>query len=495
MKKLSVFLFLLIFQNPFIYPANPTPKELIEKAIAAMGGKEKLSSILSVYSEGIGHTNFLEQSERPEGPWFVNYEQINEFRDYTAPRYYLKKQTRNIQQPEWQGNTLISSEGVLAIKTPGGRFVPASKSLQPQISMSGDLAPERLLLAADTISYAKVIRDTIIQQVPHHGLSFNYKNMAVTVFFNAHTGLPTLIRTYRRFPADIMWSVWAKVKEDTFYSAWTLTPKGILYPFQSNVFRNEQPFHEFAITKLSFNEVANPEDFNIPEEIQLAYQKQAAHTIADLPLGRPNLKPEVLFPGIEFISGYWNTSIIKLDEEVVILEAPISGTYSKKVLEEASRLYPDTPVKSVITTSDAWPHMGGVVEYLSHPVNIYSLKINNPILTRLVAANTTSKMSLPGKFIEITSPVKIGKGDNQMVLYPVNGESGERMMMVYFPKHQLLYASDLIQRNSDGSFYQKAYLAEILSAVKHYDLLVDTIFAMHGNPVKFSEIEEAIAKN
>ena len=492
MKKFSVFLLLLIFHNVLVAAANPSPKELVEKAISAMGGKQKLSSILSVYIEGIGHTNFLEQSERPQGPWFVNYEQANEFRDYSKKRYYLKKETKNIQQPEWAGNTLISSEGTLAIKTEGGQFVPASKSLNSQVTEATDFALEKLLLAADTIAGVRVLKDTVIQQVPHHGISFNYRNMEVTLFLNAHTGLPTLVRTYRSFPADIMWSVWGNVKEDLFYSAWTLTPEGILYPFQSNVFRNDQPFHEFAITKLNFNEPGKPEDFNIPEEIQQAYQKQAAHTIADLPLGRPDLKPLVLEPGIEFIPGYWNTTIIKLKKEVVILEAPISGAYSKKVLQEAARLYPDTPITSVITTSDAWPHIGGVVEYLSHPIKVYSLKINMPILSRLVAANTASKDSLPGKFTEVTSPVTIGTADNQMVLYPVNGESGERMMMVYFPKYKLLYGSDLIQRNRDGSFFQKAYLAEIISAVKRYHLEVDTIFAMHGSPAKFSEIEEAV---
>ncbi len=67
-----------------------------------------------------------------------------------------------------------------------------------------------------------------------------------------------------------------------------------------------------------------------------------------------------LAPGITLFEGAWNSTIIKQDDGVYILEAPISGTYTQGVIDEAKKRYPDVPVKGVFSTSDSWPHTGGV---------------------------------------------------------------------------------------------------------------------------------------
>jgi hypothetical protein len=48
-----------------------------------------------------------------------------------------------------------------------------------------------------------------------------------------------------------------------------------------------------------------------------------------------------------------------------MLEAPIGSGYSEKVIAEVEKRFPNTPIKAVITTSDAWPHLRGVREYVA----------------------------------------------------------------------------------------------------------------------------------
>jgi hypothetical protein len=55
---------------------------LARKALDAMGGEQKLRNLETVRFKAIGHRNMLEQSERPEGPYFVEYEEISEARDF-----------------------------------------------------------------------------------------------------------------------------------------------------------------------------------------------------------------------------------------------------------------------------------------------------------------------------------------------------------------------------------------------------------------------------
>jgi len=58
-----------------------------------------------------------------------------------------------------------------------------------------------------------------------------------------------------------------------------------------------------------------------------------------------------------------------------------------------------------------------------------------------------------------------------MEIYPIRTETGERMVMVYFPQHRLLYASDLIQPSRSGRF-RAQYAYEVAQAVKREGLAV-----------------------
>lgn len=73
-------------------------------AIEKMGGEEKLRGVKSVQIDGVGHTYFVEQSERPEGPWIVDYQQISEQRDYDKNR--LRRTPRKETYQRLSGRTL-----------------------------------------------------------------------------------------------------------------------------------------------------------------------------------------------------------------------------------------------------------------------------------------------------------------------------------------------------------------------------------------------------
>ena len=88
----------IAFGSPFsgisrnLAKPDESAQQLLRNAVEAMGGEEKLRSLKTVVIEGIGHTYLIEQSERPEGPWIVNYQQITELRDYY--NHKLRRTTR-----------------------------------------------------------------------------------------------------------------------------------------------------------------------------------------------------------------------------------------------------------------------------------------------------------------------------------------------------------------------------------------------------------------
>ena len=81
-----------------------------------------------------------------------------------------------------------------------------------------------------------------------------------------------------------------------------------------------------------------------------------------------------------------------------------------------------------------------------------------------------------------------------MVLYPLRGASTERQYMVYFPERHLLYASDTLALNGDGSLYDPELMHEVAQAVQRENLKVDTVFAMHQGPMPWGKVIALLEK-
>jgi hypothetical protein len=84
MHRYFAILFCLVFilvQNVPSQNNSSDARKLINDSINAMGGAEKLNAVKSIHTRSVGHTNLLEQSERPDGPWYVVYQKTEEWRD------------------------------------------------------------------------------------------------------------------------------------------------------------------------------------------------------------------------------------------------------------------------------------------------------------------------------------------------------------------------------------------------------------------------------
>jgi hypothetical protein len=65
---------------------------------------------------------------------------------------------------------------------------------------------------------------------------------------------------------------------------------------------------------------------------------------------------------------------------------------------------------------------------------------------------------------------------------------------VYFPESRLLYASDTLALNDDGTLYDPQLMYEVVQAVKRANLEVDTIFSMHQGPMPWNQVVTLIEK-
>jgi hypothetical protein len=497
-QGLAILVFAVALQ---LFPANSLAadgdaKLWVRAAAEAMGGEAKLRALKSVKIESIGHKYWLEQSERPEGPWLVDYQQVTEVHDLVGKRLQQTSESKNFQATKWGGATLIYANGVAAFIR-GNQFSPVPASFAQGAEEALEFAPERLLLSALEAQDLHAERDVTLQGVSNHLAVFKWKEATVKLFLNVHTALPTAVEVTRAHPYDFYWSVWGDVKTQIFFSLWNLETAGIRYPRQIDTVRNAQPYTSFTAINVAFDVPIQDDAFAIPDGVKVAFAGRK-QMVKDLPLGRPNKPAQELAKDIVQIPGAWNVALIKQSDGIVVLEAPIGSGYSEKVLAEIEKRFPATPIKAVITTSDAWPHLGGVREYVARGITVYALDLNQPILERLIASpyaqmpDTLAAKNVRAKMKYVSTKTVLGTGANRLEIYPIRSESGERMLMVYFPEHHLLYGSDLVQGGQGGGFFMPQYLTELNDAVKREGLQVNTVFAMHAPAIEWTKITEAI---
>lgn len=497
----SVILLFLFAGFVFANPVSQTDaKTVVKQALESMGGEAKLRDLKSLQIEGIGHSYWIEQSERPEGPWLTGYTQSTEIRDLVKNRLYVSAQDRHHQYPEWRDmpNSIIADN--IAVFEMKGRFFPN----QPYQALIGNqkmaLAPERVLLNALEAKDLRIEKDVQMQSVRQRVVKFTWNKTPVTIYLNAYTNLPTAVESLDYSPYEPFFNVWGDFTTITYYTAWFLENGGIRYPHQWDTEKIGMKSSSFSVTKLQLNAPIDEAKFNIPDDIK---QKVAALKLVkmdDFPLGNPRKPVTEIAPEVIKIPGSWDIAIVKQTDGIVIIEAPISSGYSVKVIEEAKRRFPNSKIKAVITTSDSFPHLGGIREYAAQGIPIYALDINRPILERALNAPHTfepdnlQKKPRKADFKIVSAKTVLGEGANRLELYPIRGETGERMLMVYFPEHKLLYASDLIQKMPDGTFFMNQFLSEVIQAAEREKLSVNKVFAMHAEVTNWSDLVNAVEK-
>jgi hypothetical protein len=224
----------------------------------------------------------------------------------------------------------------------------------------------------------------------------------------------------------------------------------------------------------------------------------ARHPIADLPLGLTDRPARELAPDIVSVPGRFGIVMVNQPDGVVIIDAPLSSEYSGLAIADAQGRFGGARVKAVVTTSDAWPHIGGIREYVARRIPVFALDLNVPILTRLIAARYESAPDALARshnrpaLNAVTGKSSVGSGPSRFDIYPFRTATGERQMMIYWPAHRLLYTSDLFTIRNEFVFLPQQ-VSEAVAAVTREHLDVATAFGMHYDPLPWATVVAAAA--
>jgi hypothetical protein len=485
---------------------DPAALALLKAGIDAQGGESRLRALQAVRIETVGYRNLLEQSERPEGPYIPEFRTTTETRDQSGRRFreVLASSVYIIADGSSAGGRSVQvvADGV-AMRQVAEASSPGD-GLQVRLAAERlALSPERLLITAMEAANASLRGKLEMQRIAQDVVEFTYDGAPVRLYLNPYTHLPTaydysgpLARSgYRAYTGD--------ATQRTFFSLWKLTDRGLRMPLQVDVFSNGLPDRTFMVSKLEFDPTLAPDDFAIPQAVKAQFRPGSNSADIDkIPLGLASDPAKEIAPGVIFIPGRWNVTLVRQDDGVVVIEAPISSGYSAEVLAEAARRFPRLPVKAVISTSDAWPHLAGVREYAARGIPIYTLDLNRSAVMRIIDTPHTAspdrlqRAPRAPMLKSVGGKVAIGSGANRLELYPVRGETSERQMMAFFPGLKLLYGSDVFQERGSSEHATRSFafpqqVSELVEAVKRNHLDVERLFMMHIDPIPWADVAAA----
>jgi hypothetical protein len=471
-------------------------------SLDAMGGRERLQAIQNIRLETISHTELMEQSYR-QSPFITSYGRGTSLMDFAHQRY---RATDKLTWPEADPGQSDSESTVIVGPAGGvvsvqGQTFPAPLSVLGPVREAMALGPARVLLAAADAPDLAYDRPERLRETPHSVVRFTWGKVPVRVSINPYNALPDAVETIQQF--DDFWFFWGDVRQRIFFDNFERY-HGVSYPTNLIEERNGALWRSTQALNVEFNVALDDKDFAMDEKMAAASASGSGWKRKFNPD-----KPTQLAPGVDLYTGAWNATIIKQDDGVAILEAPISESYMQGVLDEAEKKYPGVPIRAVFSTSDSWPHTGGVRLARARKLGVYILDLNQPLLDRMMEAPhsidpdalersqvgfVADRVPKVTAWRTVSGKTVVGTGDNRVELYPIRGAGTERQYMVYFPQHKLLYASDTLALNQDGSLYDPELMHEVAAAVARENLQVETVFAMHQGPIPWSQVTTLLAK-
>jgi hypothetical protein len=476
--------------------AHQSPQQCVNLALEAMGGRERLQQVKNVRLQTIGHTLLMEQSYR-QAPFITSYERDQLTLDLAGQRGItdakLTWPESDLNQSDSNATLVVGSDGGV-YRAKSGDSPCSLADLDAAREMLA-LGPMRLLQTASDAADLHFEAPETLRSTSHAVVAFTWQKTPVRLLLNPSNHLPDAIETTQEF--HDFWYFWGDVQQRIYFDNWKLI-QGVAYPTNLVEERNGAVWSSTQALNVEFNVPVDDKIFAM--DAVVAKQSAASHGWSR---AFRSDKGTSLSPGVDLFLGSWNSTVIKQSDGIVILEAPISGMYTQGVIEEARKRYPGMPVKAVLSTSDSWPHTGGVRQAVAEDLPIYILDLNQPLLDRMISAPHTldpdalanSKPAKAPRWKIVSGKEEIGSGANRLELYPLRGASTERQYMVYFPEQRLLYASDTLALNDDGSLYDPELMHEVAQAVKRENLKVDTVFAMHQAPMPWKQVVALVAKS
>jgi hypothetical protein len=471
--------------------ADDAALSLVDRAHAAMGGAH-LDALTVVRTRGWQRRTMLEQSIRPGGPYYDDQMTFDETRDLRGGSIYRDLGHVGYGASAWFLHQTEPTREIVDGTIDAPRSAYDGHPARPSAKLGQDLEEEAALgplgicATARAASDLHVVPDRIVNGFAHPAVAFSWHGHTVELIVNPGDALPTEVRFTAARPFDTYWNLWGDVAERMRFEAWNREAGHFRYPRQITIERNGLPETTTMITAVD----ALPA---FPPNLAVANPPTTRRAIDDIPFGNGDPQAVTISPSIVLVPGPWNVAFVRTGRGTILLEMPLSAPYVEGAIDYAAKRFPREPVVAVVSTSDSWPHVGGLRAVVARGLPIYGFGLTRPLLERILRAPHRERPDALARapramvFHPVDRRVGIGRGPTRIELVPFATATGERQFMLWQPATRVLYTSDLFIY-APKEPYTPQTLDEAIIAVRREHLDPVTAWGMHYGPTPWSSI-------
>jgi len=475
----------LILLSSLAQTPAPAPRDLVARALAAMGGETAVRGLRGSAVAFYQATFALGQEETPASPPRANLTIGQQVTDYAGNRALITTEGRNPTGAVIKFRRVIA--GSIGMLETDGVPAPDSPSQVANIERFIRRTPERLLITAlDNPAALRALPARRWRDESLDGIRYAAGLDTLDLYFDRRSGLPVLTETLTDDP------VLGDRVTRTAFTRWQ-DAGGVLFPRQIDTEVNNRLQTHTVATAVSTNPELPDTMFAIPDSIAARAQ-------------RSNTTPPVVVTLVELAPNVWRAEggshhslIVDQGTRLLVVEAPLSAMRMEAMLDTLRSRFPGKPVGLVINTHHHWDHSGGLRAVLAAGVPVVTHARNVSFVRSIATARKTIRPDVLSRRLGPARPplpaisavedsLVVGRGDGQVVAYRLPTAHAEGMLAVYVPSARILFQSDVVNAAPTPP---AAGSAELVRFVKARGLAVERVAGGHGVVVPWADVERA----
>jgi glyoxylase-like metal-dependent hydrolase (beta-lactamase superfamily II) len=460
-------------------------EEILQQAIAAIGGLERLQSVKTLYAEAVNTRQQIGQSYFPafnEDFARVPRESFitETWVDFTTGRRYWQRKLdnakyTNIVTPTWGANLAGDRRNPL-----GATVVDLYKHRNRYMTFPGPL-----LTALELKSQLQRLPDQKFQDRLHSVIAFNELGRTWRLFVDQTSGLLAKIETDQVAP------VRGKVALEYRYSKWKEIG-GLKLPLRTEGLNTQNGTSHWAIDD-QWVEVNQPEGewFRNQAELmkegveRVAREREAAKA----PLAP--LKYDKLGEGIYYIRGTIGSLVVAMGDYTFIVEAPTGEERSKQIIALAKELFPKKQLVAVGVTHWHYDTVAGLRAYVAEGVRIAASSTAKDFFEKFLTANThedaLSKSKNKPQFLWIDAERSLSQGGRTIQAVDIPNGHAAGMLGLFIAGEGILFIGDIFPSNDP------AHAQAVLDAIQKHKLDVKQIVGSRSGPATLQQLQQQAA--
>jgi len=464
-------------------PASRAPRDLVTRALNAMGGESAVRGIRNVtvtyYVANFG----LGQEETPQSPPRPNVVAGTQTIDYAGRRQLTVTEGRNPAGTVNKVRRVIT--GGIGMTDANGTQTADAPQAVANVERNQRRLPDRVLLAAfDTPASLSSLPARTWRGESLDGVHYVSASDTLDVYFDRRSGLPVLIETITDDP------VLGDRRTLVAYTRWQ-DAGGVLSPRQWDLDVNGRLQNAWVFTAVTTNGTVADSMFVIADSIK-AKAQPSNPTPPPITVTLAELAPNVW----RAEGGSHHSLIVDQGTRLLVVEAPQSAQRMEAVLDTLRSRFPGKPVGTVINTHHHWDHTGGLRTVLAANVPIVTHARNVSFVRSIGTARKTvrpdalSRSGRPSRstITSVEDSLVVGSGETRVVAYRLPTAHAEGLLAIYVPAAKILFQSDVVTANPNPP---AAGSVELIRFVKARGLAVERMAGGHGQVVAWTDIERA----